>query len=113
VVGSAVNATTALVAFTVFLLLSGQRDAIAWRGRGLGYFVAAGLLENAAVLLTILALSLGAVSVVVPLTGAAPIFVLLLSPLFLRGVEILNRRVVLGTVLIVLGVYLITASTAR
>jgi uncharacterized membrane protein len=79
------------------------------RGRSLAHFVAAGVLENGAVFLTILALTLGAVSVVVPLTGTAPIFVLLLSPLFLRDVEVLNRRVVLGTVLVVLGVYLITA----
>jgi hypothetical protein len=33
----------------------------------------------------------------------------LLSYFFLRGVEILSGRVVFGTVLIVLGVYLITA----
>jgi uncharacterized membrane protein len=111
VVGSAINATTALVAFTLFLVVSGQRDAMACRGRALACFAAAGLLENAAVLLTIVAFSLGSVSVVVPLIGAAPIFVLLLSPLFLRGVERLNARVVVGTVLIVLGVYLIT--TAR
>jgi drug/metabolite transporter (DMT)-like permease len=39
----------------------------------------------------------------------SPIFVLLLSFLFLRGIERLTARVVVGTVLIVLGVYLITA----
>ena len=42
-----------------------------------------------------------------------PIFVLLLSPFLLRGVEILTARVVIGTVLIVAGVYLITALSAR
>jgi hypothetical protein len=35
--------------------------------------------------------------------------VLLLSPFLLRGVEITTARVVIGTVLIVAGVYLITA----
>ena len=48
-------------------------------------------------------------SVVTPLTATAPIFVLLLSPFLLRGVEILTSRVVVGTLLIVGGVYLITA----
>ncbi|MGH7390418.1 MAG: EamA family transporter [Candidatus Rokuibacteriota bacterium] len=109
VVGSAVNATTALFAFTAFLLVSGQREAMACRGRGLAHFVVAGVMENGAVFLTILALSMGAVSVVVPLTGTAPIFVLLLSPFFLKGVEVLNSRVVLGTLLVVAGIYLITA----
>lgn len=109
VVGSAVNATTALIAFTAFLVASGHRDTIVWRGRGIGHFVVAGVMENAAVFLTIVALSVGTVSVVLPLTGTAPIFVLLLSFFFLKGVEFLNSRVVLGTVLIVAGVYLITA----
>jgi drug/metabolite transporter, DME family len=109
VVGSAVNATTALIAFTTFLVASGQRDAMVWRGRGIGHFVIAGVMENGGVFLTILALSVGTVSVVLPLTGAAPIFVLLLSFFFLKGVEVLNSRVVVGTILIVAGVYLITA----
>src|SRR5436309_1477444 len=48
-----------------------------------------------------------------PLCGTAPIFVLFLAPFFLRDVETLRVRVVAGTVLIVLGVYLITALTGR
>ena len=109
VVGSAINVTTALVAFTAFLLASRNRDAMTCRGRSLAHFVAAGVAENTAVFLNVVALSLGTVSVVAPLYGTAPIFVLLLSFFFLRGVEALSGRVVLGTLLIVLGVYLITA----
>ena len=56
-----------------------------------------------------MALSLGTVSVVAPLAAVAPIFVLVLSFVFLRGVETLSARIVLGTFLIVFGVYLITA----
>ena len=107
--GSAVNVSTALVAFTAFLLVSGNRDALTCRGRSLAHFIAAGIAENAGVFLNVVALGLGTVSVVAPLYGSAPIFVLLLSFFFLRGVEILNGRVVMGTLLIVLGVYLITA----
>jgi len=98
-----------LVAFTAFLLASGNRDAMTCRGRSLALFVAAGIAENAAVFLNVVALGLGTVSVVAPLYGSAPIFVLLLSFLFLRGVEVLSARVVLGTLLIVAGVCLITA----
>lgn len=113
VVGSAINVTTALVAFTAFLLVSGQCHALACRGRSLACFVAAGIAENGAVFLNVMALSVGAVSVVAPLYGAAPIFVLFLSFFFLRGVETLSGRIVLGTLLIVLGVYLITALSGR
>jgi drug/metabolite transporter, DME family len=107
--GFAINVTTALVAFTTFLVLSGNRQAMLSWGRSLGYFIAAGVAENAAVFLGLLALNLGTVSVVAPLSSTAPIFVLVLTFLFLRGVEALSARVVLGTLLIVFGVYLITA----
>src|SRR5678815_679076 len=98
VLGSAINASTALVAFTAFLLVSGQRGAVVWRGRSLPSFVALGL---------------GTVSAVTPLTATMPIFVLFLTFAFLRGAERLTTRIVLGTILIVLGVYLITALAGR
>jgi uncharacterized membrane protein len=109
VVGFAVNVTTALVAFTAFLLVSGQREAMACRGRSLALFIAAGIAENLSVLLVIVALSMGTVSVVAPLASVSPIFVLVLSLLFLRDIEALNGRIVLGTVLTVAGAGLITA----
>jgi uncharacterized membrane protein len=52
---------------------------------------------------------LGQVSVVTPLNGTAPRFVLALACVFREGVEQLTWRVVLGTVCIVLGVFLLTA----
>ncbi len=107
--GFAINVTTALVAFTLFLAVSGNLRAIACPWRSAAYFVAAGIAENLGVFLILIALGLGTVSVVTPLAATAPIFVLVLSPLFLRGVERLTWRVVVGTLLIVFGVYLITA----
>ena len=61
--------------------------SLACDGRSFAYFVGAGLTENLSVFLTVVALGLGTVSVVTPLTSTSPIFVLLLSPLLLRGVE--------------------------
>jgi uncharacterized membrane protein len=113
VVGSAINITTALVAFTAFLIASGRPEVMVCRGRSLAHFVAAGLTENLGVFMNVMALSLGTVSVVTPLYGTAPIFVLFLAPFFLRDVETLSVRIVAGTLLIVLGVYLITALTGR
>jgi uncharacterized membrane protein len=106
--GSAVNITTALIVFTTFLLASGQRRALTWHGRSVAYFVGAGVAENVSVYLVLVALSLGDVSVVTPLAGTAPLFVLLLTVPFLKGVETLHWRVVVGAVLIVLGVFLLT-----
>jgi drug/metabolite transporter (DMT)-like permease len=60
----------------------------------------------------LLALGFGEVSVVIPLAGTAPLFVLLLTVLFLGG-EQLSGRIVVGAVLIVLGVFLLTGVKHR
>jgi uncharacterized membrane protein len=109
VLGAAINTTTALLAFTGLMLGMGHRGLGACRGRPLAYLIGAGIAENAGVFLLIVALTFGAVSVVTPLIATSPLFVLLLTPFFLKGVEVLTTRVVVGTVLIVIGVYLITA----
>ena len=43
-----------------------------------------------------------------PLAGTAPLFVLPFTSLFLKGVEQLTGRIVIGAILIVLGVFLLT-----
>jgi uncharacterized membrane protein len=108
-VGFAVNVTTALVAVTAFLVATGHRRRAHCGAQSLGYLVVAGVAENAGVLLNVVALGAGAVTVVTPLVGTMPLFVLALSALFLRDVERLGTRLVAGTLLIVFGVYLITA----
>jgi uncharacterized membrane protein len=106
--GFAVNVTTGLLVFTLFLVASGNRQTMTCRGRSLASFIAAGVTENAGVFMTLVALKLGTVSVVAPISAVAPIFVLPLSMLFLRGIERLTARVVIGTALVVLGVLLVT-----
>jgi drug/metabolite transporter, DME family len=106
--GSAVNITTALVTFAAFLLASGNRQALLCRGGGMMYFVGAGVAENLSVFLVLVALSLGEVSVVTPLAGTAPLFVLPFTSVFLKGVEKLTWRIVSGAILIVFGVFLLT-----
>ena len=107
--GFAINVTTALIAFTAFLGASGQLRRVRWSRGSLRYLLAAGVFENAGVLCTVLALRAGSVSVVAPLAGTTPLFVLALSRIFLRDLEPLSFRLVAGTLMIVLGVYLITA----
>ncbi len=107
--GFAVNVTTALVAFTAFLAASGYLRHLRCERRSLKHLIAAGIFENAGVLCTVLALRAGSVSVVAPLSGTTPLFVLALSWVFLRDLESVGVRLVAGTSLIVLGVYLITA----
>ncbi|MBI3128046.1 MAG: DMT family transporter [Candidatus Tectomicrobia bacterium] len=51
----------------------------------------------------------GSLSVIAPLIRLGPIFVLLLSFLFLRGREVITRRVVVSTVVVVAGAALVTS----
>lgn len=108
VLGFAVTVTTALVVFSAVTLVTRGHRRMSCNRRSLGYFVGAGLAENVSVLLSVFALQVGTVGVVTPLTSAAPLFVLVLSPIFLGDVEPLTARVIIGTLLIVLGVYAIT-----
>ena len=105
---SAINITAAMVAASAFVLASGNRRALRCDRRSLLYFVAGGAAENTGVFLVLLALGLGEVSVVIPLAGTAPLFVLFLAYLFPSGAAKLGWRVVAGAVLIVLGVFLLT-----
>lgn len=105
---AAINVTAAMVASTAFVVASGNRGALRCDWRSLLYFIAGGIAENAGVFLVLVALGFGDVSVVTPLTGTAPLFVLLLAYLFPTATEKLRWRVVLGAVPIVLGVMLLS-----
>ena len=109
VFGLAINTATAFIAFTAYLIVSGNLRTVVCDGKSLWYFLIAGVAENVGVLLVLVALGLGQVSVVTPLNGTAPLFVLVLTFVFLKGVERLTGRIVVGTMLIVLGVFLLTA----
>lgn len=109
--GAAINMTTAMVASTAFVLATGNLDALRCNRRSLLYFVAGGIAENAGVLLLLVALGLGEVSVVIPLSGTTPLFVLVLAYIFPSGVERLSWRLILGAVLVVAGVFLLKGFT--
>jgi len=105
---SAINITAAMIASSAFVLASGNRGALRCDRESLLYFIGGGIAENGGVFLVLLALGFGDVSVVIPLAGTAPLFVLLLAYLFPSAAEKLSWRVVVGAVLIVLGVVLLS-----
>jgi uncharacterized membrane protein len=46
--------------------------------------------------------------VIIPLLNTTPLFAVLFSAIFLRSVETVNERIIMGAVTMVLGVLLIT-----
>jgi uncharacterized membrane protein len=106
--GATINVTAALVASTAFVVASGNLGSLRCGRRSFLYFIGGGIAENGGVFLVLLALGFGGVSVVIPLAGTAPLFVLLLTYLFPSVKGALSWRIVAGVVLIVLGVALLS-----
>lgn len=86
-----------------YLLLPGKREQAVWDPRCMRPFFIAGLFETLGILLVIVALSIGQVVVVSPIVATGPMWVLLGSWLFLRGIEQINLRTVLGTACVIVG----------
>jgi drug/metabolite transporter, DME family len=84
-------------------LLPGQKQKPVWDRRAMGPFVIAGSFETLGILLGILALSVGQVVVVSPIIATSPLWILLSSWLFLRDIERLTVRTVLGAACVVAG----------
>jgi DME family drug/metabolite transporter len=76
---------------------------------GLLFFFCAALIATLAQVANFIALGRGQLSVIIPLLNTTPLFTVFFSALFLRKLETVNRRTVLGAALMVAGVALITS----
>jgi transporter family protein len=77
-------------------------------GRTAGWFAMSGFFASLALIAQFNALTTGDVSVVSPIIAAQPLAVLLLSTIFLGGIERLTARTVAGGTTIVLGAVLVS-----
>jgi DME family drug/metabolite transporter len=84
-------------------LLPGQKQKPVWDRRAMGPFFVAGAFETLGILLGIIALSVGQVVVVSPIIATSPLWIVLGSWLFLRDIERLTLRTILGAVCVVAG----------
>lgn len=107
-IAAAVTTTTSLVVFSLSLVVTGQIRSITWDRRCLPSYGSAALISVVAQVFTFTALSAGQVSVIVPLVNINPLFIVILSALFLKDVEKVTGLVVTGAILTVGGVALIT-----
>ncbi|HEU4342828.1 MAG TPA: DMT family transporter [Candidatus Binatia bacterium] len=107
-VATAVVTTTSLVLLVVFLLLTKRTRLIRTDRQSLLFFVSAAFVAVSAQILNFVAIGRGELSAIIPLLNTTPLFTVVFSALFLRSVERLNTRIILGAVLMVAGVVLIT-----
>lgn len=108
-VAVAVVTSVSLILFLVFVVTTGRTGLLRMERQGFGFFLAAALVATAAQVLNFVALARGDLSVIIPLLNTTPLFTVILTVIFLRRVETVNLRIVLGALLMVGGVVVITS----
>ena len=99
-------ATAALFSFTL-LQIQGGKEALKLTRKSAGWLFSAGLINTAAMLSVFYALSHGKVVIVEPLVSCNPVLTLFLTAVFLRDLEALSLRVIIGALLTVTGTILV------
>ena len=108
-VAVAMVTTVSLILFVVFVLTTGRATSLRMERQSFSFFLGAALLATTAQVLNFVALGRGELSVIIPLLNTTPLFTVLLSVLFLRKVETVNRRIVFGALVMFAGIVTITS----
>ena len=110
-----VGVAVALLSGTLVFLIIGAGDlraSLAQNRKAVGFLLLAGLAASLGTMSSFFALSLAPVVTVSPLQNTSPLFAMLWSYLFLRRLERITPRLILGSILVVFGVILITIGRA-
>lgn len=100
---SALMGTVSLVGFLIYFGISPRSQRLIWNRSAIGPFLGTGLCETMSILLIITAISMGRVVIVAPIAASYPIWSLIQSAIFLRDVEPINWKVIMGIVSVVAG----------
>jgi uncharacterized membrane protein len=104
---AAVTAASAAIFSFALLQVRGGKEAFKLTRKSAAWLFAAGFVNTAAMLSVFYALSHGKVVIVEPLVSSNPVLTLLLTAIFLRDLEALNLRVIMGSFLTVTGTILV------
>jgi DME family drug/metabolite transporter len=109
ILAAAVTASSSFVVSSLTLwIVEKKGETFKLNKQCLPWYAGAGVAVSVAMTSIYYALDLGKVTVVIPVASTGPFFSLLLSALFLRDVERVTLKIVMGATLIVGGVLLIT-----
>ena len=108
-IGAAIATTTSLTIFAISLLVMGRIRLIQPRRESFPFFGSAALVAATAQILNFMALTKGEVSAMAPLLDSTPLFTVLFSAIFLRDLEKVTARIVLGVLLMLTGAIIITS----
>ena len=100
---AAIIGIVALPWLASYVVLPTKGEQLIWNRQSMGWFLMAGVFETLGILLVIIALSVGQVVIVSPIVATSPLWILVGTWLFLRGIESLTLRTILGAVCVVSG----------
>jgi uncharacterized membrane protein len=108
-VAAATVTSVTLTLLVIFLIATKRTKELRMKRESLLFFLSAAFVALSAQVANFIALSRADVSVIIPLLNTTPLFAVLFSGLFLRGMETVSPRVLLGALLMVMGVITITS----
>jgi DME family drug/metabolite transporter len=108
-VAAATVTSVTLTLFMIFLFATKRTGQLRMGRESFLFFFIAALVALWAQISNFIALSRADVSVIIPLLNTTPLFTVLFSLLFLRGMETITPRIILGASLMVAGVITITS----
>ncbi len=100
---SAFMGLVSIIGFAIYRAVSPGRQKLDWNRRALGPFLSTGIFETLSIVLIMTSLSIGRVVVVVPIAATYPVWALIGAKIFLRDVEKITLKTILGILSVVAG----------
>jgi drug/metabolite transporter (DMT)-like permease len=100
---SALMGSVSFAGFLIYFIASPRSQRLVWNPRAFWPFIGTGVFETLSILLIITAISMGPVVVIAPIAASYPVWSLIEARIFLRGLEPISRRVIVGVVSVVCG----------
>ena len=100
---AAIIGIVALPWLASYIVLPTKGEQPVWNRQSMGWFLMTGVFETLGIFLVITALSVGQVVIVSPIVATSPLWILVGTWLFLRGIESLTLRTVLGAICVFSG----------
>jgi DME family drug/metabolite transporter len=108
-VPTAVTTSTSLVLLFIFLVTVKRTHVLRMDSESLRFFLSAAVIATVAQVCNFVALGRGDVSVIIPLLNTTPLFAVFFSSLFLKDVEKVTPRIIVGALFMVAGVAFIAS----
>lgn len=107
IVAAFIAATSAVFAFSLYLLIAKKISALKFDKKYWPFFLIAGVLTGITDIIDLMVLKISDIKIVAPLLASTPAFSVILGALFLKEEEVVTKYTWIGTVLIILAIQLI------